>query len=125
LGGQPGVKTRRWVHSDRDSTDEELISYTLNKLRGVPLEKRGMQLRLVLALAFPNGKVFTSEGRIRGIVAQIPSPHRRQGYPFRCLMFLPQIHKFYNVNELTVHESNEYDHRKSALNKLIPIMKNN
>src|SRR3990167_9202120 len=32
LHGEPGVKTRRWIHKDRDSTDEELIAHTLKKL---------------------------------------------------------------------------------------------
>ena len=32
LNGEPGVKTRRWIHGDRDSTDNELVAYTLKRL---------------------------------------------------------------------------------------------
>ena len=63
LGGEPGVKSRRWI-GGKEASDEKLIDYTLRKLKGVPSEKRGAQLRAVLALAFPDGQVFTSEGKL-------------------------------------------------------------
>ena len=53
LGGEPGVKSHRWIHGDREDTDEELITYTLVKLKGLSRAMRGAQLRLVLALIFP------------------------------------------------------------------------
>src|SRR3989344_7519292 len=59
LGGEPGVKSHRWIHQDREDTDEELIAYTLEKMRGLPRAQRGAQLRLVLALVFPDGRVST------------------------------------------------------------------
>src|SRR3989344_3346587 len=52
-GGEPGVKSHRWIHGDREDTDEELIAYTFEKMKGI--QKRGAQLRAVLAFVTPEG----------------------------------------------------------------------
>lgn len=123
LNGEPGVKTRRWIHGDRESTDQELIAYTLKRLEGIPKEKRGMQLRLVLALALPNRNVYLSEDRIRGIVAEKPHGQAYEGFPFRRLMYLPEIGKYYNHTVLTPQENLKYNHRLRALNKIKKFLK--
>lgn len=122
FGGDPGVKTRRWTRSDRDSTDEELIAFTLEKLKDVPLQERGMQLRAVIALALPNGQVHTATAKIRGIIAVKPSPQRHDGFPFRSLMYIPELGKFYNHDLMTREENEQYNHRKRALEQLKPII---
>lgn len=122
LGGEPGVKSHRWIHKDREDTDEELIAYTLEKMRGLPRARRGAQLRLVLALAFPDGRQFTAEEKTRGIVAQKPSQHRTSGFPYRSLLFLPEINKYYDHDLLTPEETERFNHRKRALDKLKPVL---
>lgn len=119
LGGAPGVHSHRWVHENKDSTDEELISYTIEKMRGIA--KRGAQLRLVLALILPDREeVLTSVGVIRGIIAETPSTYRREGFPYRSLLYIPELKKFYNHDELTPGEHDAYNHRKRALDALKP-----
>lgn len=122
LGGEPGVKSHRWIHQDREDTDEELIAYTLEKMRGLPRAQRGAQLRLVLALVFPDGQKFTVEEQTRGIVAEKPSQHRTEGFPYRSLLFLPEINKYYDHDLLTPEETERFNHRKIALEKLKPIL---
>lgn len=123
LGGEPGVKTRRWIHADRDSTDEELIDYTLEKLKGIPLQGRGMQLQAVIVLALPGGKYYTAAAKIRGIIAVKPSPQRHAGFPFRSLMYIPELGKFYNHDLMTREENEHFNHRKRALEELKPTIK--
>lgn len=123
LNGEPGVKSHRWVHGDRESPDEELIQYTTDRMKGLPDDKRGAQLRLVLALVLPTGEIFTSTEKVRGIVPQKPSDVRVEGFPFRSLLYLPEIHKFYNHDELTATETETYNHRKKALDILKPVIK--
>jgi len=122
LGGEPGVKSHRWIHGDRDSTDEELIQYTMDRMRSLPREKRGAQLRLVIALVMPDFEVFTSTEKVRGIVPNKPSDVRHEGFPYRSLLFLTEINKFYNHDELTETETETYNHRKKALDILKPII---
>ena len=123
LHGEPGVKSHRWIHTDREDTDEELIQYTLDRMKDVADDKRGAQLRLVLALVIPGGEVFTSEEKVRGIIPKKPSDARHAGFPYRSLLFLPEINKYYNHDELTVTEMETYNHRKKALEILKPILK--
>ncbi|MBI5465477.1 non-canonical purine NTP pyrophosphatase, partial [Candidatus Gottesmanbacteria bacterium] len=79
LGGEPGVKSRRWING-KDAGDEELINYALKKLKGVPLKKREACLRAVLALAIPGGEIFVSEGKVRGLIAKKATSLRTPGY---------------------------------------------
>lgn len=123
LGGEPGVKSHRWVHEDREDSDEDLIQYTLKRMRGLPRARRGAQLRAVLALALPNGEVHTAEGVIRGVIPVKPSATRIAGFPYRSLLYLPQINKFYNTDDLSPQENDYYNHRKKALAELKPIIK--
>lgn len=124
LNGEPGVKTRRWIDGKTDASDEELITYALKQLKNVPKEKRGAQLRVVLALSFPKGKTsYTVEEKVRGIVPFESSPFRDPGYPFRSLLYLPEINKYYIENELTQEETDQFNHRKRAVKKLKLIIR--
>lgn len=124
LDGEPGVKSHRWIHKDREDTDEELIAYTLEKMKGLPRAQRGAQLRLVLALVLPDGKVTTVEEKTRGVVAEKSSEHRTSGFPYRSLLFLPGIEKYYDHDLLTLEETERFNHRKRALDRLKPILRN-
>jgi XTP/dITP diphosphohydrolase len=86
LGGEPGVRSARWL--GRAATDDELIAYTLERLRGVPPERRGAQMRVACALAEPAGPVTIGQGVIRGAIAEHPLPTRDPGFPFRSV-FVP------------------------------------
>ena len=86
LGGEPGVRSARWL--GREAADEELIAYTLERLRGVPPERRGAQMRVACALAEPAGHVTVGQGIIRGVIAEQPLPTRDPGFPFRSV-FVP------------------------------------
>ena len=122
LGGEPGVKSRRWIDG-QESADEELIAHALKKLKSVPLKKRGAQLRTVLVLAFPDGQIFASEGKVRGIIAQKQSKKRTKGYPYRSLLYLPAIKKYYHSSQLSQKEKAKYAHRVKAVEKFKKIIK--
>jgi XTP/dITP diphosphohydrolase len=120
LDGEPGVNSHRWIHKTREDSDEELIQYALLRLKDVPKEKRGAQLHLILAFATPDGKTVTSEGIIRGIIPFEASPYRREGFPYRSLLYIPELSKFYNHDELTDEENKTYNHRRKAVEALKP-----
>lgn len=119
LNGEPGVKSRRWP--GYEASDEELVKMTLERLNGVPPEKRGAQLRCVIALAFPDEKrVRTFGGILRGTITEKPT-QIIPGYPFRSIFYLSEIDK--TLGELTIEEEAKIAHRKKALEKAIPLLK--
>jgi len=114
LNGEPGVRSRRWL--GYELTDEEIIETALKKLEGVPMKKRGAQLKAAIGLAFPpNKKVYTFEGVLKGSIAEKPIKKRLKGYPFRSI-FLPLGDKKY-LGQLSI-----VAHRRKALEKSMPII---
>ena len=118
LGGEPGVKSRRWP--GYTATDEELVEIALEKLKGVPLEKRGAKFKVVIAIAFSKNNIHTSDGELKGILLEKPTKIV-PGYPFRSLFYLPEIGK--TLGELRMEEEARVAHRKKALEKALPILK--
>lgn len=118
LGGAPGVKSRYWL--GYKMTDEEMIETVMEKMRGVPLEKRTCRLVGVIVLIVPNGEIYTEWAQIEGVVAEKPSYKRREGYPYRSFFYLSQFKKFYV--ELTDEEHKQINHRKATLLKLKPYL---
>lgn len=123
LGGEPGIKSRRWLDGKTEATDEELINYTLERLKNVPPSKRQAQFRAVLAFVLPSGETYISEGVIRGIIKQSPNSKRVEGYPYRSLFYLPKLKKYYLKDELSKKEEKLYNHRYKALKKLKKIIR--
>ena len=86
LGGEPGVRSARWL--GREATDDELIQYTLDRMRGVPPERRGAQMRVACALVVPDGGETVGQGVVRGRIAEERLAIREPGFPFRSV-FVP------------------------------------
>lgn len=120
LDGAPGVKTRRWP--GYEGTDEELIDMMLEKMKGVPWEKRKAKLRVAVAFALPEKEmVWVREGAKEGYIAESPSA-LTPGYPFRSLFWLPETKK--TLGEHTFAEESKLGlHRKQAIEELLPIIK--
>jgi XTP/dITP diphosphohydrolase len=119
LNGEPGVLSRRWP--GHDGTDEELIAMALEKLAGVPIEKRGAQFRVVMALKLPeDNNIILGEGTMRGFLMEQPINKIISGYPFRSLFYNPEIGKI--IGEMTMEEEAKIAHRKRALEKLLPAL---
>lgn len=124
LGGEPGVKSHRWVHGDRESTDEELVAYTFERMKDVPLANRQAQLRLVLVVVDPAGTILaTAEDKVRGIVAVHPSETITPGFPYRSILYLPQIGKYYDQSVMTPEETERFNHRRRAVMYLKPFLR--
>lgn len=121
LNGEPGVKSKRWM--GRDATDDELISFTLEKMKGIPPEKRTAHMELVLTFFDPKTKVQLPEiGIIEGRIAERPYHHYSPGFPFRAVFIVDQFNKYYD--ELTPAEHDEVNHRLIALRNLTAKIEN-
>ena len=116
LNGEPGVKSKRWM--GYETSDLNLINYTLKKLKNVPLHKRTAYLQTCLCFCDPLSKKIIKESeRIKGYIAEKPSGKPTHGYPFRALFFVDKYKKYYD--ELTDKEHQIINHRIKALRRLI------
>lgn len=119
LNGEPGVLSRRWP--GYEATDEELVEIALQKLQGVPKEKRGAQLRAVIAIAIPGEeKISFFEGVLRGFITEKIAATIIPGFPFRSILYVPERGRV--LAEMTAEEEAAISHRKKALEKARPIL---
>jgi len=123
LGGEPGVKSRRWPTlgelatgiPPREKTDEEMIGMALERLDGVPPEQR--TARLVMVCAFHDGRrTLTASAAIAGLITEEQLVPHTRGYPFRSIFWLPRFAKTYE--ELTEAEHDAVNHRREAYGTL-------
>ena len=122
LGGLPGVKSRRILPGDRDGTDQELIDFVLERLKGVPIERRTVKLSFVAALADPKGKIiFEDNNSFVGVVAEKQGPILIPGYPFRSIHLIPELGKTYA--ELTEEEHDRLSHKRPVAERLAKFLK--
>jgi XTP/dITP diphosphohydrolase len=79
LGGEPGVLSARYG-APAARSDAERYQWLLSKLENVPDAKRTARFRCVVALAWPNGRVVTSDGACEGRIAHAPRGDHGFGY---------------------------------------------
>lgn len=120
LGGAPGVNSKRWV--GEDSTDEKIVHHMIKVSKTLKTNRKAF-FQTVVSLAMPNGRVFSSKGKVEGIIARKPLLKLLKGYPYRSFFYLPQIGKYYHEADLSQDQEKLYNHRYKAIRKLIPVIK--
>ncbi len=123
LNGEPGIHVRRWRDGRTRMTDEEIIEYCLEKMRGIPPEKRGAQFRSVLALKVPGQEgVETFDGILRGTILEQAIPIRVEGFSFESLFFVPEWKMLLlDARYLDPSEKESLlNHREKAIENAIP-----
>jgi XTP/dITP diphosphohydrolase len=111
LGGQPGVLSARYAGTQ--STDTERLDYLLNKLKGVPWEKRTAQFRCVIAITTPDGPVDFYQGQCSGFISL--APEGKSGFGYDPVFYLPRRGK--TMAELPPDIKNGLSHRGRAARK--------
>ena len=108
LDGFPGVYTKRW----HKGTDRERNEALIEKLKGVPHEKR--KITFITAMALSDGeKTITVVADIQGYVAEIP--RGENGFGFDDIF---ELEDGRTLAEISDKEKNEISARKKALEKL-------
>jgi len=104
--GGPGIYSKRWARSDK-----ERINKVLRLLRG----KRDRSARYVsaVALAFPDGRVITAQGTVRG---KIVPPKGNKGFGYDPIFYYHPKRKTFG--QMSSEEKDSVSHRGRALRKL-------
>jgi len=131
LDDAPGVYSARWMclHSGCDLdkekifSDNDLASFTLEKMRGVPSGKREAYFQCVIALVLPNGENHIFEGKVKGQIAGELRGKSRPKLPYD-LVFIPDGYKK-TFAEMADAEKNKISHRGLALKKLREFFESN
>lgn len=113
LGGQPGVKAKRYA-----ATPEERRAKILRELEGIPNAKRGAVFDTAACFYNPNNdshSVF--HGRLSGIIAQkelvMPLP---EGMTYDTIFYYPSAKKMFS--EMSTEEKNLISHRGQTATQL-------
>ena len=113
LGGEPGIYSARWAGPEKD------FGAAMEKLQ-IELgasENRGAAFVSALALAWPDGHVETTEGRVQGTLVWPPRGDRGFGYD---PMFVPDGGA-QTFGEMEASAKEAVSHRTLAFEKLVAM----
>ena len=110
LDGAPGIYSARFGGLDTDEARCELL---LEKLKGIPDEKRTAHFVCTIHFIYADGREVAVEGRVNGIIAHSPSGDNGFGYD---PVFLYNGISFADVGS---DVKNEVSHRANALKALL------
>ena len=120
LDGAPGVFSSRFSEMHGiigDNQDEENNKLLVNMLKGS--DNRKAAFVSYVTLLFPDGRKITAEGRVEGIILDLP--RGRNGFGYDPLFYVPELGK--TTAELSPEEKNAISHRGKALRLLCEKLK--
>ena len=114
LGGAPGIYSARWaaVHGKEQANNAKVLS----QLRDVPASARGAHFTCVAALALPDGRNHTEEGRFQGEILFSPMGENGFGYD---PIFKPSGFEISSA-QMSPEQKDSLSHRGKALRALAP-----
>ena len=113
LGGEPGIYSARYA--GEKASDEENNLKLIEKLKGLPAEKRKAAFICVMALVDPvSREEIVVEGRCEGII-QLEAKGEN-GFGYDPIFYLPDYKK--TMAELPLKVKNQISHRAVALEKM-------
>jgi XTP/dITP diphosphohydrolase len=112
LGGGPGLYSSRF--GGEGATDEDRNRLLLEKLRGVPDEKRGARFTSAVAVARGAELLFQGEETVEGRIAGAPrGPH---GFGYDPVFFFPPFGRTFG--EAAPEDKDRVSHRGKAFARL-------
>jgi XTP/dITP diphosphohydrolase len=116
LNGEPGLLSSRYAGEGASDTDR--VQFLLDKLEGVPEDKRTARFRCVIALASPEGHIEYCEGSCEGII--ITNPKGTKGFGYDPVFYFPDRGK--TMAELPAELKNKVSHRAAAARKAVELL---
>ena len=117
LGGAPGVYSARFC--GRHGDDKANNALLLEKLRGVPEQRRGAYFESCVAVCFPDGREITASGRTYGSILEEEAGEG--GFGYDPLFESAELGKSFGL--ASAEEKNAVSHRGKALRALAQKLK--
>ncbi len=118
LNGEPGVYSARFM--GEDTPYEVKNAAILDKLKGVPEEKRTARFVCAIACVLPDGRSLTCRGTMEGIIGY--ESRGENGFGYDPIFYLPK--EGCSSAELSPEEKNARSHRGQALRRMREILEN-
>ncbi len=112
LDKEPGIYSARYLGEDTPySVKNKSI---IDRLEGVPDEKRTARFVCAIAAVFPDGTIKTTRGTIEGIITH--EPMGENGFGYDPIVYVPEFGR--TTAQLTADEKNKVSHRGKALTQM-------
>ncbi len=117
LNKEPGVYSARWGGEDTSYVVKNQM--ILDRLAGVPKEKRTARFVCVIAAVVPGGRVLTAKAAMEGFIGEAPAGEN--GFGYDPIFQVPE----YGCSsaELTMEQKNKLSHRGKALEEMKTLLK--
>lgn len=109
LNGEPGVYSARYMGEDTPYSVKNAA--LIDRLQGVPEEKRTARFVCAIAAVLPGGRELTTRAAIEGRIGY--EEKGSGGFGYDPIFYVPELHK--TTAELTGEEKNLVSHRGKAL----------
>lgn len=109
LGGEPGIYSARYMGEDTSYRIKN--ANLIERLHGVPNEKRTARFVCAISAALPDGRVLRTRGTIEGIIGY--EERGENGFGYDPIFYLPEYHC--STAELDPDTKNKLSHRGKAL----------
>lgn len=118
LNKEPGIYSARYLGED---TSYRIKNQNLiDRLEGVPDEKRTARFVCAIAAAFPDGTSLVTRGTIEGRIGY--EERGEGGFGYDPIFYVPEFGK--STAELSAEEKNAVSHRGRALRRMKEELKN-
>lgn len=116
LNGEPGIYSARYM--GENTSYREKNKNLMERLEGVPDEKRTARFVCAIAAVFPDGKELVVRGTVEGIIGY--EERGENGFGYDPIFYLPK--RGLTTAELPPEEKNSISHRGNALRKMKELM---
>lgn len=117
LGGEPGVYSARYGGPGLDDRGRYML--LLERMKNIPEGSRSARFVCSIALVFPDGREFVTEGTCEGMITE--RPEGGMGFGYDPVFLVPEKGK--TMAMLSMEEKNMISHRGRALEKMAEILK--
>ena len=119
LGGAPGVHSGRYAGPDQNYARN--LAKLLDRMAGVPADRRGARFRTVAAIVFPDGREALVEGVCEGRILE--TPRGAGGFGYDPVFLVPEIGLTFA--ELSLEQKDRLSHRGRAMRAAREILRAN